>query len=220
LGASPHANSDMRNKVLGVIAGLVGMLLAAGAHVAPLQAQNEGKSVLGRPSDSGNELSDPTEADIIKALKPPSRTTRGLGSGGPGSGGPGSTRSISGHEREALERGDLPKVDLRIEFEPNSDRLTAASKQVLTALAEAFKRPELGSNRFAIVGHTDGRGSEQYNQQLSERRAAAVKDYLVRTAGIEESRLVAIGFGKSKPLNSSDPLAAENRRVEIVNLLN
>jgi hypothetical protein len=92
--------------------------------------------------------------------------------------GGGSTRSLTvapGQEREALERGDLPKVDLCIEFEPNSDRLTAPSKQVLAALAEALKRPELGSNRFAIVGHTDGRGSEQYNQQLSERRAAAVK---------------------------------------------
>jgi outer membrane protein OmpA-like peptidoglycan-associated protein len=213
----------MRNKLLGFIAGLVGVLLAASADLAPVQAQNEGKSVLGRPSDSGNELSDPTEADIIKALKPPSRTTRGLGSGGPESARSGPTRSLSvapGKEREALERGDLPKVDLRIEFEPYSDRLTVASKQALTALAEALKRPELGSNRFAIAGHTDGRGSEHYNQQLSERRAAAVKDYLVRTGGIEETRLVAIGFGKSKPLNRSDPLAAENRRVEIVNLLN
>jgi outer membrane protein OmpA-like peptidoglycan-associated protein len=206
----------MRNKVLGVISGLVGMLLAAGAHLSPVQAQNEGKSVLGRPADAGSELSDPTEADIIRALKPQPRTTRGLSPGG----GPGSTRSLSiGQEREALERGDLPKVDLRIEFEPNSDRLTAASKQVLAALAEALKQPALGSNRFAIVGHTDGRGSEQHNQKLSERRAAAVKDYLVRTGAIEESRLVAIGFGKSKPLDRSDPLAAVNRRVEIVNLL-
>jgi outer membrane protein OmpA-like peptidoglycan-associated protein len=209
----------MRNKVLGVVAGLVGMLLAAGAHLSPVQAQNEGKSVLGRPADAGSELSDPTEADIIRALKPQPRTTRGLSPGG----GPGSTRSLTvapGQEREALERGDLPKVDLRIEFEPNSDRLTAASKQVLAALAEALKQPALGSNRFAIVGHTDGRGSEQYNQKLSERRAAAVKDFLVRTGAIEESRLVAIGFGKSKPLDRSDPLAAVNRRVEIVNLLN
>jgi outer membrane protein OmpA-like peptidoglycan-associated protein len=208
----------MRNKVLGFIAGFAGILLAAAAHLAPVQAQNEGMSVLGRPSNSGNELSDPTEAEIIRALKPPSRT-RGLGSGG----GPGPTRSLSvapGKEREAIEQGDLPKVDLRIEFEHNSDRLTATSQQVLTALAEALKRPELGSNRFAIAGHTDGRGSDHYNQQLSERRAAAVKDYLVRTGGIEEARLVAIGFGKSKPLNASDPLGAENRRVEIVNLLN
>jgi|SRR5262245_5967787 len=212
----------MRNKVLAVIAAFAGTLLVAGTHLSPVQAQNEGKSVLGRPSESGSEISDPTEVDIIRALKPPSRTTRGLGSGaGPGGSGP--TRSLSvapGQEREALERGDLPKVDLRIEFEPNSDRLTAAGRQVLAALGEALKRPELGSGRFAIVGHTDGRGSDLYNQQLSERRAGAVKNYLVRSGGIEESRLFAIGFGKSKPLNSADPLAAENRRVEIVNLLN
>jgi hypothetical protein len=60
------------------------MLLAAGAQVSPLQAQNEGKSVLGRPADTGSELSDPTEADIIRALKPLPRTTRGLGGGGGG----------------------------------------------------------------------------------------------------------------------------------------
>jgi flagellar motor protein MotB len=47
-----------------------------------------------------------------------------------------------------------------------------------------------------------------------------VKDHLVRTGGIEQARLVAIGFGKSKLLNPSDPFGAENRRVEIVNLLN
>jgi len=212
----------MRNKILTVIIALAGALVTVGVPFSPTQAQNEGKSVLGRPSDSGNELSDPTEADIIKALKPPSRTTRGLGSGG-GPGGSGPTRSLSvapGQEREALERGDLPKVDLRIEFEYGSDRLTAAGKQVLAALGEALKDPQFASSRFAIAGHTDGRGSDLYNQRLSERRAAAVRDYLVRTAGIADARLIALGFGKSKPLNPADPLAAENRRVEIVNLLN
>ncbi len=194
----------MRKQVLALIAAFVGTLLAVGIHLPPVQAQNEGKSVLANPPD-------PTETDIIRALKP---LTRGLGE---------RTRSISAgpsNEREQIKeiarRRDL--VDLRIGFEPNSDRLTATGKQVLTALGGALKRPEFASSRFAIVGHTDARGSEQYNQQLSERRAAAVKEYLVRTAGIDEARLIAIGLGKSKPL--ADPLAAENRRVEIVNLRN
>jgi outer membrane protein OmpA-like peptidoglycan-associated protein len=71
-----------------------------------------------------------------------------------------------------------------------------------------------------IAGHTDAAGTELYNQQLSERRAAAVKAYLVRTGQIEEARLTAVGFGKSKPLNAANPMSAENRRVEIINLLN
>jgi len=206
----------MRNKVPAVIAAFVGSLLTVAAHLAQAQAPNEGMGVLARPTGSGGELADPaapTEADIIKALTP-QRRTRGLSA---------PTRSISvepGKEREALERGDLPKLDLRIEFEFNSDRITASSKQALASLGLALKDPQFGSNRFVIAGHTDGRGSEQYNQQLSERRAAAVKDYLVRNAGIEEARLIAIGFGKSKPRNAADPLSAENRRVEIVNLLN
>ena len=70
------------------------------------------------------------------------------------------------------------------------------------------------------MGHTDGAGPELYNQQLSERRAAAVKAYLVGKGQIEEARLTAVGFGKSKPLDAGNPMSAENRRVEIVNLLN
>ena len=66
-------------------------------------------------------------------------------------------------------------------------------------------------------GHTDGKGGDAYTQGLSERRAAAVKGYLVRTFGIATERLVSYGRGRSSLKNSTDPFAAENRRVQVIN---
>jgi OOP family OmpA-OmpF porin len=77
------------------------------------------------------------------------------------------------------------------------------------------KYPDL---RVVIEGYTDSVGGEAYNQQLSERRANRVKDYLVKTSGIAESRLTAKGYGMSKPIDSNKTWAGrqKNRRVEAV----
>ena len=114
----------------------------------------------------------------------------------------------------------LPTINLTIEFEYGSDRLTPAGEKLLDQLSAALQDPSLQSFRFMIAGHTDGAGTDLYNQQLSERRAAAVKAYLVSKGQIEEARLTTVGFGKSKPLNPAKPMSAENRRVEIINLFN
>ena len=68
-----------------------------------------------------------------------------------------------------------------------------------------------------IQGHTDDVGSEAYNRKLSENRAKAVKDYLIRK-GINEQRLIAVGFGKSRPKtdNHTEEGRALNRRVELL----
>ncbi|MBT8052557.1 MAG: OmpA family protein [Xanthomonadales bacterium] len=68
-----------------------------------------------------------------------------------------------------------------------------------------------------VAGHTDSRGSESYNQGLSERRANAVKNYLT-SKGVKASRLSARGYGESRPVASNDTDAgrAENRRVEMI----
>ena len=73
--------------------------------------------------------------------------------------------------------------------------------------------------RLSIEGHTDSDGEEAWNQELSEKRASAVKDTLVER-GIESSRLKTKGYGESKPLdsNSTPEGKANNRRVEFVKI--
>ena len=70
--------------------------------------------------------------------------------------------------------------------------------------------------KVQIDGHADATGSDAYNQKLSERRANAVKNYLVKSVGIEASRLSAVGYGESKPAypNDTKDNRAKNRRVE------
>ena len=62
------------------------------------------------------------------------------------------------------------------------------------------------------------RGATDYNQRLSERRARAVKRFLTDRFNLSDDNLVATGYGKSKLKNTDDPYAAENRRVQVVNM--
>jgi len=72
--------------------------------------------------------------------------------------------------------------------------------------------------KISIEGHTDNIGSEKYNQRLSERRAAAVKEYLLKHGVADGARMRSAGYGKSKPIadNSTKKGRFENRRVEIL----
>ena len=79
------------------------------------------------------------------------------------------------------------------------------------------RAPDLKGRTFIVAGHTDAKGSETYNQGLSERRADAVKRFLSEKYRIETSRLVTVGYGATNLKNSENPLARENRRVQIVN---
>lgn len=112
-----------------------------------------------------------------------------------------------------------PSIQLpSITFEHDSSELTAAARVQLDELVAALAAPELRAFRFRIIGHTDAHGSRRYNQALSERRAAAVRDYLLRVGRLEADRLEAAGRGQEQPARPEDPWAAENRRVEIQNL--
>ena len=105
-----------------------------------------------------------------------------------------------------------------IQFAYDSDQLTAAAKQQLDQLGDALNSVELRPYGFLLVGHTDGAGSQEYNQSLSERRASATLEYLVATSRIETTRLNSAGLGEKVLLNEGDPADARNRRVEIFNM--
>jgi outer membrane protein OmpA-like peptidoglycan-associated protein len=122
------------------------------------------------------------------------------------------------HTQDAL--GDELKKTGRvrlygINFDSDSDVLRPESKAVLDQLVATLKAD--AALKITIEGHTDSTSTAQRNQVLSERRAAAVKTFLV-AAGIDGARLATAGFGATKPVATNDSAIgrAENRRVELV----
>ena len=99
----------------------------------------------------------------------------------------------------------------RVFFATNESILTTASRETLRAQAAWLR--ENSNITIVLEGHADERGTREYNLALGERRANAVKDYLM-TYGISSSRLSVISYGKERPVNSgSNPLAwSQNRR--------
>ena len=180
-----------------------------------------------------------TEDQILRALAPakPQALTRSLSMGPPAQSDPSATeaenklvqslrnrpsRSLSMGEREQIAAivKDKPKIDLEINFDYNSDRISAKSLPSVQALGRALANPDLKGSTFILAGHTDAAGGDTYNQDLSERRADAIKRYLVEKASIPTADLVTVGYGKTKLKDPANPLAEVNRRVQVVNMEN
>jgi len=104
-------------------------------------------------------------------------------------------------------------LDMLVTFELDSAQLTEQAKQNLAVFAQMMADRRLKASDFTVEGYTDARGTDQYNDELSRERADAVRAYLVGL-GVEPERLTAVGFGKTNP-RVGDPMAAENRRVEL-----
>ena len=85
-------------------------------------------------------------------------------------------------------------------------------------LGKALSDTSLKGSTFVVAGHTDAIGGAAFNQDLSERRADTIKKYLVEHYGINGSNLVAVGYGKTKLKNATDPSDGVNRRVQVVNM--
>lgn len=99
-------------------------------------------------------------------------------------------------------------------FDTESDVLSASARQNLSSLADNLgKYPDTD---LLVVGHTDSKGTDAYNMSLSERRAAAVVNYLV-SQGVSRSRLRPVGRGETEPVasNETEDGRAKNRRVEV-----
>jgi outer membrane protein OmpA-like peptidoglycan-associated protein len=111
------------------------------------------------------------------------------------------------------ERVRASALALPVQFAFDSAQILPAARSQLDALAEGIRMlPAIQA--VVIEGHTDAIGAEAYNDQLSQRRAQAVKRYLVASHGIDAARLRAVGMGEHAPLQGRDPAASENRRVQ------
>ena len=132
------------------------------------------------------------------------------------------TRSLTTDERDKITTisKTRPSIDLEINFDYNSAKIASSATPQVTALGQALASSDLKGSTFVLAGHTDGKGNDTYNQGLSERRADAVKRYLMDRYKIDESSLVTVGYGKTQLKDPSNPLAAENRRVQVINMAN
>jgi outer membrane protein OmpA-like peptidoglycan-associated protein len=130
------------------------------------------------------------------------------------------TRSLSLSEREEIAEiaASKPKIDLDIQFEYNSAKLSQASLPAVQELGNALSNPALKGSTIMVAGHTDAIGGDAFNQDLSERRAETIKRYLSDKYGIAGADLVTVGYGKTKLKDPTAPTAPINRRVQVVNL--
>ena len=130
------------------------------------------------------------------------------------------TRSLSMGEREEIAEiaSTKPKIDLEIHFDFNSADISKESMPSVQALGDALSDPTLRGSTFVVAGHTDGVGGEQFNQELSERRADTIKHYLVDHYHLASGDLVTVGYGKTKLKDAADPTDGINRRVQVVNM--
>jgi outer membrane protein OmpA-like peptidoglycan-associated protein len=168
-----------------------------------------GAAVLLAGSAYASAIDQPSDAQMLDALKA-KRLTRCP-----------HVSAISGCDRARSEHASRrePRIDLEITFEYDSAVVGPEAVKALAALGRALADKELEGATFLIAGHTDAKGGDAYNQALSERRAEAVKEFLVEEFKLPPDHLLAVGYGKERLKNSADPFGPENRRVQVVNLL-
>jgi len=125
------------------------------------------------------------------------------------------TASVPAATATAPQPAGPGMIDLALQFEFDSDRLSPQDRATLNELAIAMRSPELAGRRFLIEGHTDNKGSPAYNLRLSRQRAQAVRALLV-VQRVAPDRLFAEGKGAAEPIDPARPDAPENRRVRII----
>ncbi|WP_289023243.1 OmpA family protein [Desulfobacter postgatei] len=121
--------------------------------------------------------------------------------------------AIAASESASISREqDILRATFRGEafFDYDSDQLKPGAYPELRRISEILNKYPQTS--IEVGGHTDVKGSDAYNQDLSERRALAVTDELIRN-GVSAQRISSVGYGESRPISSDH---AMNRRVEII----
>ncbi len=169
----------------------------------------------------------PTADQIIAALKPTGQIQAGTRGIRPAvAGQPAGVTSVAAAEAPTRCCGQavakMPSIDLNVHFEFGSAELTTDAARTLDELGRALSSQSLAGYRFRIEGHTDTVGTEDFNRNLSDQRAATVARYLEGKfgVGVGAGRLETVGLGESAPLVPTPPQTPEmrNRRVHVVNL--
>lgn len=126
-------------------------------------------------------------------------------------------QSFTENEAQVLRMGDQVVIRLYgLSFDVGQSTIDPKYFGLLSKVVDAFNLyPGCG---VTVEGHTDSYGTDDANQKLSTERAAAVQKYLIAAAGIEESRIYAVGYGESKPIASNETRDGrrKNRRIDIV----
>lgn len=130
----------------------------------------------------------------------------------------GASRSIRLREPSAPAPLSRPQANVSIPvlFKFDSYALSPESEAQLDTIARVIEGSELADRTILLEGYADASGGAQYNLQLSRKRAAAVRQYLVDKHGLDISRLPIEGKGESDLRDPLNPLSESNRRVEFV----
>jgi outer membrane protein OmpA-like peptidoglycan-associated protein len=115
------------------------------------------------------------------------------------------TRQITVEQRDQVaklvDESKAPNVDVQILFAFDSAEILPEALPSLNELGKALTDPKLKGASFLIAGHTDAKGSADYNLALSQRRAASVADFLIKTYHVDKGQLSVIGFGEEQLKN-------------------
>ena len=160
-----------------------------------------------KPKDE--KINAPEVDTIIEALTPPKDLPESA------------IRGIARKQENRDRPQEKFEVDINVPFALNEYQLSNKALPYLQRLGKALSDPRLKESIFEIQGHTCNLGREDYNLWLSQKRAEAVKNYLVRYFGLLTNQLKAVGYGPQNPKwsNSSEKGRAKNRRVTIINTL-
>ena len=129
-------------------------------------------------------------------------------------------KTASKHAKKLCKEKVIDRMTLTINFDFDKSTIRDSDKaQLQSAIAMIMKYPK---SRVRIEGHTDWTGTDQYNQNLSVRRAVATKKYLIAAGNLGSRKISAVGHGESKPVATNRTREGRfmNRRVEILILAN
>ena len=225
--ASGCANQDVKPTT--VICPLLGSVLGAGVVAGGLGGDDAGPMAAGAVIGAGlgyflcQDRTEPPKAQPAPAPKPkprpapppPPKDTDGDGVIDPNDECPGTPRGVKVNAKGCPEVGETLMTLEGVNFDTNSARIKPESEGILNKAVKALN--DNPSVHVRVEGHTDSRGTAEYNRVLSEKRAASVVTYLV-AKGINGDRLSAIGYGEAAPVapNDTPENMYKNRRVDLV----